>query len=90
MVQSLNNVLEGENKTVHIIQELMEDGKHVLTLLDTSGLGTIHLTPDLSQITTLLPNATLIPKSYPDDVQNLAIADPKLALTYGLIKVNLT
>jgi len=65
-----------EPKTVRITRDMMDAGKRVVSIADTSGASqsdTIVLTSDLSLLESRMKaNATqgVVPKEYPDDAQN--------------------
>jgi len=71
-------------------------GKRVLTLSDSTGPGHIILSRDLTDLRNALPaNATLTPKTYPNDAENsvtehTAHSTASDKVVHGLIKVNLT
>jgi tetratricopeptide (TPR) repeat protein len=63
-----------ETKTVRITRDMIDAGKRVVSLADTSGASqndTIVLTSDLSLLESKMKaNATQVPKAYPDDSEN--------------------
>jgi len=84
-----------ENKTVRITRELMDAGKRVLVISDTSGAfqnDTVVLTSDLSLLESKMKtNTTTVPKQYPDDAENdVAETKPNTPAAerriYGVIK----
>mmetsp|Transcript_3765 Transcript_3765/g.4292 ORF Transcript_3765/g.4292 Transcript_3765/m.4292 type:complete len:564 (+) Transcript_3765:77-1768(+) len=97
-VQNVVTAKEGENqlKTRYITCNDVDAGKRVLTLSDTDGPGHIILTQDLSHLVCAMPtNATLTPKTYPEDAENSVQEEKKdpshaTKTIYGLIKVHLT
>mmetsp|Transcript_13873 Transcript_13873/g.32327 ORF Transcript_13873/g.32327 Transcript_13873/m.32327 type:complete len:591 (-) Transcript_13873:57-1829(-) len=84
-----------EVKTVRITRELMDAGKRVLVISDTSGASqsdTVVLTSDLSLLESKMKtNSTTVPKQYPEDSENDVI-EPKTNTMaaerkiYGVIK----
>lgn len=63
-----------DHKTVRITRELMDAGKRVLLISDTSGAtqsDTIVLTSDLSLLESKMKtNSAMVPKQYPGDAEN--------------------
>jgi len=84
-----------EPKTVRITRELMDAGKRVVAISDTSGASqsdTIVLTSDLSLLESKMKtNSTTTPKQYADDAEN-DVVEPKANSAvserkiYGVIK----
>ena len=84
-----------EPKTVRITRDLMDAGKRVLVVSDTSGASqsdTVVLTSDLSLLESqMAANTTMTPKKYSDDAENDVVEEkPKTAAParkiYGVIK----
>jgi len=87
---------ENKVKTRYITCNDMDSGKRVLILSDTDGPGHIVLSQDLTNLECAIPtNATLTPKTYPQDAENSVQEEKKdpshaTKIIFGLIKVHLT
>ena len=84
------NNAQGEEKhqeVKYVTRELLNAGKRVITLCDTTGPGKIVLTQDLSNLESATPaNTKLQPKSYAEDAEN-AESMPAPTIHRGLIKL---
>jgi hypothetical protein len=85
-----------KKQTIRITREMVDAGKRVLTISDTSGisqeLSTIVLTQDLSLLESKMPaNSTTTPKSFPSDAENSVLPEPanNKSVHHGLIKVHI-
>jgi len=76
---------------VRITRDMVDAGKRVITVCDTSGASRndmIILTQDLSQLESkMAANATTTPKEYSGDAQNDKHEPPQTRSVYGLIKL---
>ena len=85
----------GDHTTVRITRDMIDAGKRVVTIADTSGNSTndcIVLTQDLSHLESKMAvnsNPNLAPKSYEGDAENSVVEEeePKHRTILGLIKV---
>lgn len=82
-----------EPKTIRITRELMDAGKRVVVISDTSGASqndTVVLTSDLSLLESKMKtNSTTVPKKYVDDSENDVVESKSQAAErkiYGVIK----
>jgi len=82
-------------KTVRITREMMDAGKRVVVISDTSGASqsdTVVLTSDLSLLESkMATNSTMVPKKYSDDAENDVVEEKASAAAptrkiYGVIK----
>jgi hypothetical protein len=88
--------MTNKKQTIRITREMVDAGKRVLTISDTSGisqeLSTIVLTQDLSLLESKMPaNSTTTPKSFPSDAENSVLPEPanNKSVHHGLIKVHI-
>lgn len=80
---------EKHQEVKYVTRDMIDAGKRVVTISDTSGPGKIVLTTDLSNLESATPaNSTLEPKSYADDAENREEM-PKATIHRGIIKLNL-
>mmetsp|Transcript_6999 Transcript_6999/g.14487 ORF Transcript_6999/g.14487 Transcript_6999/m.14487 type:complete len:574 (+) Transcript_6999:100-1821(+) len=80
---------EKHQEVKYVTRDMIDAGKRVVTISDTTGPGKIVLTTDLSNLESATPaNSTLEPKSYADDAENKEEM-PKATIHRGIIKLNL-
>jgi tetratricopeptide (TPR) repeat protein len=78
---------EKHQETKYITREMLDAGKRVVSITNTSGPGKIVLTQDLSNLESVTPaNSTLEPKSYQDDAEN-ELPMPQDTTHRGIIKL---
>ena len=101
IVQTLAGLLgdgSADKTAAFVTRDIMEAGKRVLTLADTTGPGKIILTEDLSNLESAVPsNALAKPKTYEGDSENDVVEEKdqkqqdgqQTRRIYGLIKLHL-
>lgn len=81
------NKEEKHQETKFITRDMLDAGKRVVSISNTSGPGKIVLTQDLSNLESVTPaNSSLEPKSYQDDAEN-ELPMPQATTHRGIIKL---
>ena len=78
---------EIHQQTKYITRDMLDAGKRVVSICNTTGPGKIVLTQDLSNLESVTPaNSSLEPKSYQDDAEN-ELPMPQSTTHRGIIKL---